>query len=183
MCVVENLRYFYPDYDNGVSGATEHTDGTHNDALVISGGANVTITGNHLRATTVTASGVNPDKPWLVGGGWANGATIIVNEDAGTQTDSTCTITGNWLEGGLSQLNVKPGLTFTFTGNRHYVNTAVGTGHSGYWIRYDTSATVVTGINDGGGTTITNTTNVWADGPNAGIALSTPRASGIHFNA
>lgn len=183
-CLVEDLLYMYPDYDNGSSGAAEHSDGTHNDALAIQGGANVTIEGCYFNATSWAHpdSGTNPNKPWLIGQSMANGAACIVNEDAGTQTTTTCSITKNWFRGGLSQLNVKTGTTFIFTDNKHYTTVAVGTGHSGYWIRFDPTPSTVTGVNDGGGSTVTNTTNVWADGANVGVALTSPRASGIQFD-
>lgn len=174
-----NLGYGYPDYINGVSGAAQHTDGTHDDTIQLQGGGNVEISFNLLIASTLAAfagSGTNPDKPWLIPGGWSNGACIVIqdNTGVGTFTKANTIIRGNRMAGGLAHINIKPGVAFTLDRNEHFRDTAIGTGHSGYWIRFDQQST-----NDVDGLA----TEVWIDGPYAGQILTSPRDRGIHTNA
>lgn len=171
-CYVHDLAYFYPDYSNGVSGATLHTDGSHNDALQIQGGANIHVIGNNFMATSIAGPGTqaNPAKPWLIGQGMANGAAIIIQKQSTTAALSNVVAEKNWLMGGLSQGNLRAG-AYTFRDNICNRLVATGSGHSGYWLRLESRAnTIVTGI----------LTNRWED---TGALLVEPRASGIHYDA
>lgn len=62
------------------------------------------------------------------------------------------------------------GVTLSFTANE-------------YWMRLDSlsASPNVAGVTSGG--TLVNTTNAWLDGPSAGVALASPRASGIQYDA
>lgn len=180
---VHDLAYIYPDYRNGVSGSTWHTDGSHNDGAHLQGGNNVHLKGNFFDLSNSNPApsntGPNPEKPWMSKLGYTNGSATIVQSNTGTPIDNTVIIEENWYRGGLSQLNVKPNMQFIFRNNRHYTETAVNTtgeggAWNGYWIRIDQkSGTVITSLN----------TNRWADGTRAGQVLAEPRASGIHYNA
>lgn len=174
-CMVEDLAYRYPD-----RATPSHTDGTHNDCIQHQGGNNVTIQGNNLKGSShaMVGSGTNPSKPWLLSGTdkWINGACLIIQEQTTTGPVATGNlIDSNWFWGGLSHMNIKPDIQFTYTNNKHYRNTAVGTSWSGYWIRLDNHTPTVTGL--------TGTTNTWVDGPYAGAVLIEPRDKGIHYNA
>ena len=188
-CIGEQLRYMYPDYDNGVSGPAEHSDGTHNDIVQIHGGRNIHVIGCFLNATSLPMDGTGTpsDKPWLVNSGWARGACVVSAIDTDVVPDTSVVIERNWLRGGLAHVNIKVYQEFVFSHNRHFHETASGSGHSGYWIRYDyrvasPNHSTIHGVNINGTTTVDNTTNVWWDAPNAGQPLTTPRPSGVHFN-
>ncbi len=173
-CYIHDLVYFYPDYDNGVSGATVHTDGTHNDGIQIQGGANIHVLGNYMRNTSFLGAGssANPDKPWLLSGTtkWINGATIIIQKQSVTAALSNVIVEQNWIESGLSGVNMKPG-SYTVRENWFHPVAASGSGHSQYFMRGDLRAsTNVTGI----------LTNRWEDD---NTLLTEPQASGIHWNA
>lgn len=182
-CYVSNLTYWYPDYQNGTSGATWHTDGTHNDGAQLQGGKNVTLTGNrwHLTCSYGAGSDPHPTKPWLLESAdlesrYAPGSNVIIQNNTGGGIDNTVVIEKNYFtHGGLSQLNVKPGIAFIFRDNYHYRKVAQKSGTwSGYWIRMDDHTSTVTGL---------LTTNIWQDGPYVSTALQEPRDSGIHYNA
>ena len=167
---VHDLMYYYPDYKNGVSGVTWHTDGTHNDTCQIQGGGNIYLIGNYMCATSFagTGSGANPDKPLLIGTGNANGAALVIQKNVGALTNVV--IEKNWFEGGLSEVNAKPG-AYTLQNNIFSRNVAKYSGWSGYWIRIDSRAdTTITGL----------LTNRWED---TNELMTEPRTSGIHYNA
>lgn len=181
-CWTFHRIYGYPDYRNGVSGEAWQTDGTHNDGCQAQGGANLELTGNFFENNTVEfmiGSQPNPSKPWLITTQQANGAGLIIqlNTPGVPQFTTTNTIIqDNWFKDGLSHLNVKPNVQFTYLRNKHFVATAVrppgatGQAHGGYRIRTDNVASnIINGLWNG--TTWTNTTNVWADGPNVGQPL------------
>ncbi|MGB4759381.1 MAG: hypothetical protein WBP26_04995 [Candidatus Saccharimonadales bacterium] len=171
-CYVHDLAYFYPDYRNGVSGATLHTDGSHNDGLQIQGGANIHVIGNNFMATAIAGPGTqaNPAKPWLVGQGMANGSALLIQKQSTTAALVNVVAEKNWLMGGLAEASLMAG-SYTFRNNICNRSVATGTGHSGYWLRAESRATaIVTGIE----------TNRWED---TGAPLTEPRASGIHYNA
>ncbi len=169
---VHDLAYFYPDWRNGVSGSTWHSDGSHNDCVQIQGGANIHVIGNNLTATSIAGpgTGANPDKPWLIGTGNANGAAIIIQKNVGELVDVV--VEKNWLSHGLAEANFKPG-TYTFQNN--ICGRAVASNPpswSGYWLRVDSRAgTTINGLLDPG--------NRWED---TGELLTEPRAKGIHYN-
>lgn len=177
-CWGHSMPYFYPDYKNGVSGAAGHTDGTHNDNVQLQGGGNVQIKGNLWEATSYLGSGSasNPSKPWLIGQGYSNGACITIQDNTGAGiTGNTVVIEDNWFKGGLSQVNIKPGLAFILRNNHHYRATAQLSGTwAGYWIRLDDHTSTVTGL---------TSNNRWVDGPYTGNLLTEPRDLGIHYNA
>jgi hypothetical protein len=171
-CYVHDLAYFYPDYSNGVSGGALHSDGSHNDALQIQGGANIHVIGNNFMATSIAGPGTqtNPSKPWLIGQGQANGATIIIQKQSSTAALVNVVVEKNWLMGGLAQGNLKAG-SYTFRDNKCNRSVASGSGHSGYWLRLENRATtIVSGL----------LTNRWED---TNALLAEPRASGIHYDA
>ncbi len=64
-----------------------------------------------------------------------------------------------------------------------YNGTTLAFTYNSYWIRMDAIGTTntITGLVSGG--TVANATNVWLDGPNAGVALGMPRASGVASDA
>lgn len=186
--VIEDLAYFYPDYDNGVSGAAEHTDGTHNDCIQIHGGTNWLIEGMFLNGTghkSAYSAGDGPT-PYVWQKGFAKGSALIVTDDSGVAPDATGICRKSWLHGGEAQLFVTAGVTFTFTDNRHSSTGLTNTSPTWntYFVRYEYPATgsKVIGLNDNGGTTVTNTTNLWENGSKVGQALASGRANGVHFN-
>lgn len=183
---ITDLAYGYPDYDNGTSGATEHSDGTHNDCIALQGGTNQLVWGNYIGGySTELAGNTHPlltQPQWVVAdGGWNNGGCIIVNEDAGTQTDNTTIIKENWLSGGLSQVNIKVNTTFMLQDNQHYRDVAQNGSplFQGFWIRLDDHTPTITSL---------ESEHVWVDGPFAGSYLtgtgdsSTWNTNGIHYN-
>lgn len=182
-CWVSNLTYWYPDYQNGVSGATWHTDGTHNDCIQIQGGKNIHVQGNYLEGTSTlgTGSGTNPDKPWALASAslsqrWNNGSGLIIQNNVGAPTDNTVIIEDNWFYGTLTHLNVKPNMVFVYRNNHHYRTTGINSvtpKWSGYWIRMDDHTPAITGLG----------TNTWVDGPYAGAPLAEPRDAGIQYDA
>jgi|GEM_PF-873543 hypothetical protein len=169
---VHDLVYFYPDWRNGVSGSTWHTDGTHNDCVQIQGGANIHVIGNYLVASSIQGPGTedNPMKPWLAATGHAQGSAIIIQRNVGALVNVV--VEKNWFSHGLTQANFKPG-TYTFRNNIHSRTVAMVPGvWSGYWIRFDDRAsTTVHGLLDPG--------NRWED---TGELMTEPRAKGIHYN-
>lgn len=179
--IVENLRYGNPDYDNGVSGATEHIDGTHNDCVALPGGKQIGIKGNLLKGTStnLAGAGTNPTHPQIQASGYSYGACILISSEVSNPPDATVVVEKNWMYGALSHLNIKANLTATVRNNRHYravfvdPDTSDGNSSSGYWIRYDQRA--------GNGVVIDS--DVWVDGPYAGTVLVEPRDHGMAFNA
>lgn len=180
---VHDLTYIYPDYRNGVSGQTWHTDGTHNDGVQIQGGRNIHLLGNFLDLLhsdpLASNTGPNPDKTWLSEVRGTNGAGLTIQDNTGAGIDTTVVVEKNWFRGGLAQINVKPNFNFVLRNNNHYRDVAInytdlpGT-WNGYWIRIDQrSGQVITGL----------ATNRWVDGPLAGRVMAEPRTSGIHYNA
>ena len=127
----------YPDYDNGVSGAAEHTDGTHNDCLVLSGGKNVTIKGNLIKATSVhlPGSGNSPthtDIHTVVlpdGTNHAHGQGMLISNEAANPTDPTVVVEDNWWLGGLAQVAISANMSATFRNNIHYRSVYVDPEH------------------------------------------------------
>ena len=108
--------------------------------------------------------------------------------------DSTVIIDSNYFRYGKAQLLIKSTANdFVCTNNKFsatnapaanvngtvYNGTTLAFTYNSYWIRMDAIGTTnnVTGLISGGA--VANTTNVWLDGPNAGAALTTPRASGM----
>ena len=174
-CLIEDLTYVYPD-----NITPSHKDGTHNDCIQIQGGTNIHILGNSLRGTAhaLAGTGTNPDKPWLIGQGYNNGAVIIAQNNTGAGINNTLIIEKNWLRGGLSQFNIKPNISFIATNNKHYRATAIQSGvWSGYWVRFDQrSTTTVQGLTS-------SISSTWVDGPYASQTLAEPRDKGIHYNA
>jgi hypothetical protein len=173
-CLIEDLTYVFPDLITPT-----HLDGTHNDPIQIQGGRDILIKGNTLRGTShaLAGTGTNPQKPWLIGLGYCNGSCVIVQNNTGAGIDHTVIIEDNYTSGALTHYNIKPGIVFTMNNNHLYRETAVATGWSGYWARFDDHTTTVTGLNSG------TLTNRWIDGPHAGELLAEPRDSGIHYNA
>ncbi len=174
-CLIEDLTYVYPD-----TITTSHTDGTHNDCIQFQGGRNIHILGNSLKGTShaLAGTGTNPDKPWLIGQGYCNGAAVTIGDNTGAGVDNTLIVEKNWILGGLAHFNIKPNMTFTATNNNHYRATAVQSGvWSGYWVRFDQRAgTTVPGLTS-------SISSIWVDGPYAAQYLSEPRDLGIHYNA
>lgn len=180
---VHDLTYIYPDYKNGVSGATWHTDGTHNDGAQLQGGSNVRLWGNFFdlqeSPPATTNTGPNPTKPWLSTLRGTNGSGLIVQNNTGAGIDNTVIIEKNWFRGALSQLNIKPGVAPTIRNNKHFRAAVQNTTGSGgtwnpYFIRLDERATTtVVGLD----------TNLWEDGPYAGQPLREPRDRGMHYDA
>lgn len=175
-CLIETLTYVYPDQD--------HTDGTHNDCVQIQSMKGVKILGNSLRGTSVplAGTGTNPDKPWLIGEGYANGSCVIVSDALGWGSDGTVDIEYNYMRGGLAHLNIKATAgAFTYAHNRHHRETATNASPAwaGYWIRGDqqSASGSITGL-----TTGTND-NRWLDGPYTGDVLVAPRDLGIQWDA
>lgn len=172
---IHDLTYWYPAYDNGVSGAVSYTDGTRNNCVQIFGGSDIRIRGNFLQGTSVLGSGssVNPEKPWLLSGAYkyANGACVLMEKLTATAPFENVVIDENYFEGGLYHFYMKPG-SYTFQNNKHSRNVAVGSGHRGYWVRGENKATtIVTGL---------TTSNRWEDN---NAILAEPRISGIYWNA
>ena len=64
-CFIHDLSYLYPDYANGVSGSTLHSDGSHNDGIQIQGGANIWVKGNNIECTGRKMTGTHPTYPWV----------------------------------------------------------------------------------------------------------------------
>lgn len=180
---VHDLTYIFPDYRNGTSGATWHSDGSHNDGVQLQGGSNVRLWGNFFDVLNsppaATNTGPNPSKPWLSTLQQNNGAGVTIQDNTGAGIDPTVVIGKNWFRGGLSQLNAKPGISFQFPDNKFFREVARNTTGSGgtwngYWIRIDVRAT----------TTIAGLlTSRWVDGPYAGQLMVEPRDRGINYDA
>lgn len=184
--MVERMRYSNPDYINGVSGAAAHSDGSHNDCLVVAA-KGIRAKGNNLRCTTTDlAAGQleNPSHPNIHsvvladGTNHGNGQCILITH-TGVEPDATTIIEENWLLGGLTHINILANKTATVRNNRHFrsvyidPNTADGNSSSGYWVRF----TQRTNNN------VQIATDRWVDGPYIGQLLTEPRDKGIHFNA
>lgn len=180
---VHDLTYIYPDYKNGTSGATWHTDGSHNDGAQLQGGSNVLLKGNFFdinnSAPASTNTGTNPSKPWLSTLQGDNGSGVIVQDNTGAGINETVVIEENWFRGGLSQLNAKTNVAFVFRNNKHYREAVQNTTGSGgtwnsYYIRVDARAsTTISGLG----------TNTWFNGPYVGQVLAEPRDRGVHYDA
>ena len=197
---IHDLAYDYPDRD--------HDDGTHNDPVQIQGGRFINIQGNtingtgHWMAGSSTYYNTNPsqdfgDWPLLMPVPHCPGNGILVNGNV-QAVDSTVVIDNNVFRNCKAMFSVgTQGNNFQFTNNRFSsidrpaknVNGTVRNGVSltftsnEYWIRLANKATYnnnIIGLVSAG--IITNTTNVWLDGANAGVALAEPRASGINNN-
>jgi hypothetical protein len=170
---VHDLAYFYPDWKNGTSGATYHSDGTHNDGCQVQGGANIHVIGNNLTATSIAGpgTGTNPDKSWLIGTGNANGSALIIQNNVATLTNVVAE--QNYLSHGLAEANLKPG-TYTFQYNLCSTNVAKHTGPTfgPYYIRLDDRATcnVIGLLNPG---------NYFEE---TGVKMVEPQLSGIHYD-
>jgi hypothetical protein len=115
---VHDLAYFFPDYTNGVSGNTAHTDGTHNDGCQVQGGANIHILGNNFTASSIAGpeTGINPDKPWLIDTGNANGSALLIQKGSKLAPLVNVVAEQNFLSRGLAAANLHPG-TYTFQNN------------------------------------------------------------------
>lgn len=185
-CLIQNLSFYSdPNLSNPADPVGGHTDGTHSDCIQHQGGKNVTIVGNSLRGTStkLPGSGDLRGKEWMTQAGWTSGACVIVQNnvdstDTWAAVDATTLVSDNYVYGGGagSQINIKTTAhNMVYKNNHHYRATPVGTGWSGYWIRFQSmSTTNVSGIN----TTPTNS-NVWIDGPYAGTGMVTPRDHGV----
>lgn len=175
-----DLTYIFPDYKNGTSGAAWHTDGSHNDGAQLQGGRNVRLKGNYFDVQTSapasTNTGANPSKPWLSTLNGNNGAGLTIQDNTGAGIDETVIIESNWFRGGLSQVNIKPDISFVMRNNKHFRSAAQNTTGSGgtwnpYFIRFDNKASnMVVGLD----------TNKWEDGVYANQALIEPRDKGMH---
>lgn len=199
-CLLEDMGFTYPDRD--------HPDGSHCDGIQIQGGRYIEVIGNTIRGTAHYMAGSGKYYPthttqdlgdWpLEEDGINPGACIIVNGNVAA-VDSTVKINQNYLHYGKSQLLIKSQANaFQAIGNRfsyvdapakHVNGDSVGgvsltfTANP-YWLRFDGISAYspnVDGLTSGG--VLANTTNVWLDGPNAGVPLTSPRASGIHSDA
>ena len=174
--VLENMRYGYPDYDNGVSGATEHTDGTHNDGIAISGGKNIRIQGNLIRATSTPLPGTtqNPTQPNLFNSGYANGQAILITNTVSNPLDATVIVEENWIQGALHGVFVNPNMTAILQEQpvlprllrRHHHPPTRATG---------------SGTSSASGNGVVPDNNTWVDGPYIGQVLTEPRDAGINF--
>lgn len=200
-CILEDLAYTYPDRD--------HADGSHTDCIQIQGGFFTEIIGNAIRGTAHYMSGsgtyftANPstdlgDWPLQMPTSRTAGAGIIINGNV-SAVNSTVIIDSNYFRFCKSMLLVKNLADgFVVTNNRFSsidtpaknVNgtvrgsTTLTFTANEYFIRFDAiaaSSPNVSGLTSSGA--LANTTNVWLDGANAGVALSTPRASGVHTDA
>ena len=185
-CWIHDMVGFYPDYRNGVSGATWHSDGSHMDCIQIQGGREIHILGNFCQAYGHKGdpTDVFPVNDWAMEAGYAQGSGIIVGNETGAGIDNTLVIEENWVMGGGAAIaGVGGGHTFILRNNR-ILRENSGThpdhpfSHDGYWVR---------GISEAAGQTITGftlggQTNRWEDGPYAGNLISEPQDLGIHWN-
>lgn len=171
---IHSLTYWYPD--------PAHTDGTHNDGLQIQGGANIHVIGNNFLGTSVlgSGSGTNPDKPRLLSETpkMINGSCVIIQKQSTTAPLVNVVIEKNWVNGGLTGFNMKPG-SYTIKNNtigRDWYNYNPTGNRSVYPIRGDDStSTSVTGL---------YTSNRWEDTGVllSGVANGGVRADGIRWN-
>lgn len=197
-CLIEDLAYTYPDRD--------HDDGTHNDCVQIQGGRDIEIVGNAIRGTAHRMTGSGSYYPTHASdskGDWPltktpqviPGSGIIIQNNVGAAAfDNSVIIRGNYFRRCKAQLLVKSTANgFVCDSNRFSavdppVSNANGTVYEGvtlaftynpYWIRFDNVASsgAIAGLTSGGA--VSNTTNIWMDGGNAGSSLATPRSSGI----
>ena len=196
-CLIDDLGYCYPDRD--------HSDGSHSDNIQIQGGTNIDIVGNALRGTGHWMSGSDTyytSHPSLNLGDWsltkgpgiAPGSCLIINGNV-VPVDSTVVIDSNYFRYGKAQLLVKnQANNFVCRNNQFsainapaanvngtvYNGTTLAFTNNPYWVRFDNIAisSNITGLTSGG--SLANTTNVWLDGANSGVALATPRGAGVH---
>lgn len=169
--MVENLAYFQPDYQNGVSGATWHTDGTHNDCVQIQGGSNIRLTGNYLNGTSFYGAGsIVPSGRWPVTDGFNHGQCILIQKNSTLGELVNVVAEKNWVRGARQQAALQIG-TYTYQNNIHSTTTWDWQGNGGYYIRvYDRAQCIITGI----GTNRFEETNA---------VMTEPRLSGIDYIA
>jgi hypothetical protein len=162
---------------------TEHSNGTHNDCLVV-GSKGVWAKGNLLRGTSVDlpGSGTNPDHPQIQASGYSFGQCVLVTY-TGTQPNATTIVEENWMYGANAHISYIDGLDITTTAtvrnNQHYREVFVGSTSSGYWIRYNPRG--VPGSSDPSQRLAAYPTSGerWVNGPYSGNLLATPRDLGI----
>lgn len=186
-CLLEKTGYYYPDYTNGVSGATNHTDGTHNDLIQAQGGDNLEVIGNFLDATSygyISGSQSYPDYPWMIDQGIGTGACILLQNNTGASNYTTANtkVTNNWLRGGKFQAVFHDNTGAVYTGNQHYrfiassgSSQTSGHNYNGWhgWVSSPSTSNIV-------GLQSNNTTNVTYDNPSAGQALVQGTINGVN---
>ena len=182
-CYVSNLMYYYPDWKNGTSGATWHTDGSHNDCLQIQGGGNIRVTGNYFEMSGQKGAGSldSPTKPWMHTIGHAIGSGTIIQRNSDLTPLANVLVEKNWYWGGLCHIQLQPG-TYAVKNNKHNRVTAkrpagaAGEAWSGTWIIATSTSyasdTIVDGIFTG------TPSSTWEDD---GTLLVQPAASGIRI--
>lgn len=201
-CLIEDFAYAYPDRD--------HSDGSHCDGIQIQGGTNIHIIGNAIWMTGHYMAGSGKfytANPSSSNGDWtltktppqAPGSGIIIHNSVSAPFNETVIIEKNHIfYGGKMAVQIQSTANnFIFRDNKLSAlyppaSNVNGTVHEGttlaftynpYWIRIFNLAASgnINGLTSGGA--VSNTTNTWADGGNAGNPLTTPRASGIHIDA
>ena len=107
-----------------------HSDGTHNDAIQIQGGQNISITGNAIVGSVVAGDGLGTY-------GTHGGSGLIVNQNVSKV--GALNVSGNWLDDGQNSVFVTngnyPSVSFTLGGNFFGRNQYVFNGNSRYAIR------------------------------------------------
>lgn len=179
-CILERTAYGFPDYVNGSSGATVHSDGTHNDLIQHQGGDNLEIIGNVLDGSSygyIPGSAPYPDYPWMVGR-WNAGACILLQNNTGA---ANCTVAGTKIKGNVTKgggkwhVLIHANQSADFDNNRFSadvarrgVNTSLGGNYNGVHVLISSPGT----SNVPGLTGATTGTNVALDGPGAGQPLT-----------
>lgn len=199
-CYIHDNAYTYTDRD--------HFDGTHSDGIQLQGARLVQVIGNtldgqgHYMAGSGTYYNLSPttdagDWPLQMPIPHSPGSGLMINGNVNS-LDSTTIIDGNIVKNYKIQANIQSlANNFQFTNNKFSsvnppaknVNgtvrnsTTLAFTASEYWVRLNNQVTDnfnIIGLVSAG--VISNTTNVWLDGASAGVAINTPRASGINNN-
>jgi len=159
-CYIHDLSYFSKDPNHG-------NGPTHNDAIQIQGGANIKILGNNIQTFMSTTAGTHNYLYRNCGQG------VFAQPNLAPVTG--CAITGNWLDGGDSNIHVVRGglssMKFgSVSGNRFGRNQYKFNGTSTYQIRIQRGVTFTNSL----------TQNYWED---SGAAFYDGKTGGIRYDA
>jgi len=143
-----------------------HSDGTHNDAIQIQGGTNITIRGNNVVGSVVSGNGLGTY-------GKHGGAALIINQNVSQLRNVV--IESNWFDDGQNSVCITNGkfstVSLTFQKNLFGRNQYDFGNGSKYAIRiYVRAASKITGLSN----------NRWED---TNVLMTEGRNTGIRYNS
>jgi hypothetical protein len=143
-----------------------HSDGTHNDAIQIQGGTNITIRGNNVVGSVVSGNGLGTY-------GKHGGAALIINQNVSQLKNVV--IESNWFDDGQNSVCITNGkfstVSLTFQKNLFGRNQYDFGNGSKYAIRiYVRAASKITGLSN----------NRWED---TNVLMTEGRNTGIRYNS